>query len=132
VSIRLAGTLQIKGLPIELTLLSMLTSSLAEVVAETVGDVFNCRALNVPSWLWLFWTVFLIFECLLCYLAISKVYNQIKSQSPYAQDGLHNVLLRNFALYYISCVLLFIDLSDQCLNSGTGLPRSIPSTCISG
>lgn len=112
----------------------MLTSSLAEVVAETVGDVFNCRALNVPSWLWSFWTVFLVFECLLCYLAISKVYDQIQSQSPYTRDSLHNVLLRNFALYYISCVLLIIDLSasDRYLNSGTGLLQSIPSICISG
>jgi hypothetical protein len=91
-------------------LLSTLISPLAVVVAETFEDVSNCRALNVPSWLWSFWVVFLVFECLLCYLAVSKVYERIQPQSPYARGSLRNVLLRDSALYYISCVLLFADL----------------------
>jgi hypothetical protein len=116
VSILLVGTLPIKGWPIALMLLSTLNlsliSPLAVVVAEALedSDVSNCRALNVQSWLWSFWVVFLVFECLLCYLAISKVYERIKPQSPYARDSIRNVLLRDSALYYISCVFLFVDL----------------------
>jgi hypothetical protein len=84
---------------------------LAKVVAETFGDVFNCRPLDVPSWLWSFWVVFLVFECLLCCMTIYKVYERIKSQSPYTRDRFRNVLLWNSALYHISYVLLFVDLS---------------------
>ena len=83
---------------------SLLTSSRdGTVVAEALGNLSNCRVLYVPHWLWMFWVVILSFECLLCYLAIFKACERVKSTGhmPFSPRNLQNILLRDSVIYYI-------------------------------
>jgi len=79
------------------------------VVAETLGYLSRCRAVVVPHLLWLFWVVFLTFEALLCFLAVLKAYERIKSQGKlvFSSGGLQNIMLRDSVLYYILIMIIY-------------------------
>ncbi|KAJ2912591.1 hypothetical protein MD484_g7814, partial [Candolleomyces efflorescens] len=85
-------------------------------LAVTVPTGKFCFALNVWDKFYLFWAPMLVFECLLCTLALSRgIQAFIFDRSQFRNGNLIRVLLRDSVLYffvmcatYLTCLLVWL------------------------